>query len=141
LLVFGGWNNGWFNDLHALNVSKIVGPLYAITEIVPNLGQLSGNVPVTIRGVGFTDSNIKVIFTCGKNPVDAPSKNSIEVSGSYVSDNEITCITPSYEQFGPKDAVVQLSLSGGDLTTTWANFSYFMNTRAYKSLAYGPGLL
>jgi dynein heavy chain len=44
LLVFGGWNNGWFNDLHALNVSKIVGPSYAITEIVPGLGQLSGNV-------------------------------------------------------------------------------------------------
>jgi dynein heavy chain len=27
------------------------------------------------------------------------------------------------------------------LTTTWAPFTYFMNTRAYKSLAYGPGLL
>jgi len=27
------------------------------------------------------------------------------------------------------------------LTTTWSTFSYFMNTRAYKSLAYGPGLL
>ena len=66
LLVFGGWNNGWLNDLHALNVSKIVGPTYAITEIVPNLGQLSGNVPVTIKGVGFKDSSIRVIFTCGK---------------------------------------------------------------------------
>ena len=32
-------------------------------------------------------------------------------------------------------------MSGGDLTTTWSTFSYFMNTRAYKSLAYGPGLL
>jgi len=38
LLVFGGWNNGWFNDLFALNVSKIVGPSYAITDIVPSLG-------------------------------------------------------------------------------------------------------
>ena len=38
LLVFGGWNNGWLNDLHALNVSKIVGPSYAITDIVPGLG-------------------------------------------------------------------------------------------------------
>jgi dynein heavy chain len=38
LLVFGGWNNGWFNDLYALNVSKIVGPSYAITEIDPPLG-------------------------------------------------------------------------------------------------------
>jgi dynein heavy chain len=38
LIVFGGWNNGWFNDLYALNVSKIVGPAYAITEVVPRLG-------------------------------------------------------------------------------------------------------
>jgi dynein heavy chain len=66
LLVFGGWNNGWLNDLHALNVSKIVGPSYAITDIVPNLGQLSGNVPVIIKGVGFKDASIKVFFTCGK---------------------------------------------------------------------------
>jgi hypothetical protein len=97
LLVFGGWNNGWLNDLYALNVSKIVGPLYAITDIVPNLGQLSGNVQVSIKGVGFTDSNIKVIFTCGKNPVDSLSKTSLEVTGTYVSDTEISCITPSYE--------------------------------------------
>jgi len=72
-----------------LNVSKIVGPLYAVTDVIPNLGQLSGNVTVTIKGVGFTDSNIKVIFTCGKNPVDAPNKMSIEVPGTYVSDTEI----------------------------------------------------
>ena len=141
LLVFGGWNNGWLNDLYALNVSKIVGPIYAITDIVPNLGQLSGTVQVSIKGVGFTDSNIKVIFTCGKNAVDSLSKNSLEVTGTYVSETEISCITPSYEQFGPKDSIVQLSIAGGDFTTTWCSFSYFMNTRAYKSLAYGPGLL
>lgn len=31
LIVFGGWNNGWFDDLYSLNVGKIVGPSYAIT--------------------------------------------------------------------------------------------------------------
>lgn len=106
LLIFGGWNNGWFNDLYALNVSKIVGPSYAITEIDPPLGQLSGNVPVVIKGVGFKDANIKVIFTCGKNPVDVPSKLSVEVPGTYVSETEIHCITASFEQFGPKEAIV-----------------------------------
>ena len=97
LLVFGGWNNGWLNDLHALNVSKIVGPSYAITDIVPNLGQLSGNVPVIIKGVGFKDASIKVFFTCGRTPVDLPTKMSIEVSGTYISETELSCITPSYE--------------------------------------------
>lgn len=141
LLLFGGWSNGWLNDLYSLNVSKITGPPYACTEIIPALGQLSGNVPVTIKGVGFKDSNIKVIFTCGKTPVDAPSKMSIEVIGTFISETEVQCLTPNYEQFGPKDAIVQLSIQGGDLTTTWCPFTYFMNTRAYKSLAYGPGLL
>ena len=90
ILVFGGWNNGWFNDLHSLNVSKIVGPSYAITDIIPNLGQLSGNVNVTIKGVGFTDANIRVIFTCGKTPVDTyPTKLSLDAPGTYISENEL----------------------------------------------------
>lgn len=77
LLVFGGWNNGWLSSMYSLNVSKIVGPSYAITEIIPSLGQLSGKVPVTIKGCGFTDGNIQVIFTVGKTAVDAISaKNS-----------------------------------------------------------------
>lgn len=65
LIVFGGWNNGWFNDLYALNVKKIVGPSYAITSIDPCLGQLSGNVPITITGVGFKEATISVFFTNG----------------------------------------------------------------------------
>jgi hypothetical protein len=38
LVVFGGWHNGWLNDLYTLDVSKIVGPSYAITAIDPPLG-------------------------------------------------------------------------------------------------------
>ena len=58
-----------------------------------------------------------------------------------MSENEVTAVTPNYETFGPKDAVVQLSVSGNDLTTTWVPFSFFMNTRAIKSLAFGLGVL
>jgi dynein heavy chain len=57
LIVFGGWNRGWLGDMYGLNVSKIVGPPYAITKIEPALGQLSGGDIVTIRGQGFTDNN------------------------------------------------------------------------------------
>lgn len=53
----------------------------------------------------------------------------------------MTCVTPSFEVFGPKGCVVQLSIGGNDFTTTWIPFNYFLNTRALKSLAYGPGLL
>lgn len=32
-------------------------------------------------------------------------------------------------------------MAGDDLTTTWIPFNYYLNTRAHKSLAYGPGIL
>jgi hypothetical protein len=94
------------SDFWTLNVSKIVGPSYAITEISPPLGQLSGGVPVVIKGCGFKDQNIKIYFTCGKTPTDVAGKNTFDVPGVFVSETEVTAITPNYEAFGPKDAVV-----------------------------------
>jgi dynein heavy chain len=58
-----------------------------------------------------------------------------------VSLTELTCVTPSFELFGPKECVIQLAMAGDDLTTTWIPFNFYLNTRAFKSLAYGPGLL
>ena len=134
LILFGGWENEWLDDLWSLNVSTIVGPPYAITDIIPALGQLSGNTNVIIKGVGFKDtSNIQVRFIFGKQYVEA--------SGNYVSDTELSCITPSFDHIGPKESEVRLSIQGGDLTTTVSTFTYFQNTRAFKCLAYGPGLL
>ena len=63
LLIFGG-----LNDVYSLNVSKIVGPSYAVTSIEPAASQLSGGKSVTIRGAGFKDQNIKVFFTAGDSP-------------------------------------------------------------------------
>ena len=34
-----------------------------------------------------------------------------------------------------------MNMQGGDYTNTFCSFSFFMNTREYKCLAYGPGLL
>ena len=141
LVVSGGWNNGWYDDLYALNIGKIVGPDYAIMGSEPAMGQLSGNVPLKITGLGFSDVNIRVFFTQGNKPVDGPTKMTLEVPGTFISETELTCVTPNFEQFGPKECVIQLSIGGKDLTTTWINFNYFLNTRANKSLAFGPGLL
>lgn len=141
LLVFGGWNNGWIDDMWSLKVSKIVGPSYAIMSTEPSLGQLSGNVPITITGQGFKEVNINVLFTVGNKPVDSITKLTKDVPGVYVSPTEITCNTPSFEAFGPKDAVIQLQIGNEEISTTWSNFNYFLNTRAVKSLAYGPGCM
>jgi dynein heavy chain len=58
-----------------------------------------------------------------------------------VSPTELTCISPSFEEFGPKECDMTIAMAGDDLTTTWIHFNYYLNTRAIKSLAFGPGLL
>lgn len=108
LIIFGGWNNGWFNDLYTLNISKIVGPDYAVTSSEPCLGQVSGGTKLRIQGQGFKERDIKVIFTVGNVPVDSVSARiSREVSATeFISENEIECLTPNFEDFGAKEAVL-----------------------------------
>lgn len=74
-------------------------------------------------------------------PTDVPTKNAIDVPGQWISDTEMTCMSPNFDFFGPKEAVVQILIQGGDLTTTSVPFNFFRNTRANKSLCHGPGLL
>lgn len=134
LIIFGGWANEWLNDVYILNISSVVGPPYSISEIVPRMGQLSGGTEVTIKGIGFKETGgINIRFTCGKNWIEIP--------GEYKSETEITAITKSFEEIGPKEAEVRLQMEGKDFTTSAVIFTYFMNTRAHKSLAYGPGLI
>ena len=142
LIVFGGWNNGWLNDLYTLDVSKIVGPSYAITSIDPPLGQISGGVEIKIKGVGFGANNIQVYFTPGNQPTMYVSKQALTTVGNWVSETELTAVTPDFSVFGEKrEAVVQLTISGGDLTTTYVNYSFFLDTQPDKTLCYGPGIM
>ena len=141
LVVFGGWHNGWLNDLYTLDVSKIVGPPYAITSISPPLGQISGGVPITITGQGFMQMSCTIYFTPGNMAaVGSASKNAPCVSGTWVSETELTALTPDFGDKGNM-CVVQLSFANNDLTTTSAEFHFFLDTKAEKSLCYGPGLL
>lgn len=45
------------------------------------------------------------------------------------------------EAIGPREAEIRVSFKGGAYTITSTSFKYYLNTRAHKSLAYGPGLL
>ena len=141
LVVFGGWHNGWLNDLYTLDVSKIVGPSYAITSIDPPLGQISGGVPITITGVGFKSGSCTIYFTPGTVPaVGNASKNAPTAQGEVKSDTELVAYTPDFGDRG-NVAIVQLSFASDDLTTTYCQFNFFLDTKAEKSLCYGPGLL
>ena len=101
LIVFGGWKDGWLNDLYTLDVSKVVGPPYAITGIDPPLGQISGGVPITITGVGFMQMSCTIYFTPGNVPATgAASKSAPYVSGNWVSETELTALTPDFADRG-----------------------------------------
>ena len=107
IIIFGGWNNVWFDDLYSLSVGKIVGPSYAITHCEPQLGQVSGGTKLKIKGQGFKEPNIKVTFTVGNLAVDnISSRITREVTAEYISETEIECISPNFEDFGPKEAVM-----------------------------------
>lgn len=134
LILFGGWNNNWLGDIHALKVSKIVGPPYAVERVEPCLGPVTGMTKIIIHGVGFFDtSEITIKFICARQVLQA--------QGQYLSLTEVCCDTPSFENIGPKEAEIKVSFRGGDDTITSTKFSYYLNTRAHKSLAFGPGLL
>ena len=71
LLYFGGWRQGWLDDLCCLNVAGIVGPPYAVQSIEPATGPVTGNTPVVLRGIGFTESadvKVKPPLTLTLNP-------------------------------------------------------------------------
>lgn len=137
LVLFGGWSNMWMDDISALSVSLITGPPYAIYDIKPKLGPLTGKTKIFISGDGFIDSgNINIKFLVS-NAKGLP----LEVQGNYISPNEIWCETPNFETFGAKKADVRISINKGDFTITSSNFTYYLNTKADRSIAYGPGLL
>lgn len=56
LIVFGGWANRWYGDLHTLDVQSMVGPPYAILDMSPKLGANTGGQEVVIKGMGFQDT-------------------------------------------------------------------------------------
>ena len=57
LLMFGGWNGEWSSDMIAMDIGNIVGPPYAIMGLEPEVGPVTGGVPITIRGIDFTNSD------------------------------------------------------------------------------------
>ena len=52
IIFFGGWKQGWLDDLWCLNVAGIVGPPYAVQGVSPTTGPITGNTPISIQEIG-----------------------------------------------------------------------------------------
>ncbi|CAE8644450.1 unnamed protein product [Polarella glacialis] len=136
LIIFGGWANKWLDDVWEINVSSIVGPPYAITKVEPPLGPVTGQMSVTVYGVGFQSTNglVTIEFSAGKL--------SATTQWNVVSDEVIECLTPAVMgSIGPRECQVRVQIGPRDFTTTMTNYSFFLNSIAEKSLCFGPGVL
>ncbi|KAL8008331.1 putative AAA+ ATPase domain, dynein heavy chain region D6 P-loop domain, immunoglobulin-like protein [Plasmopara halstedii] len=130
LIFFGGWANRWYNDLHVLNASEIIGPPYSISSIEPRLGPVTGNAKVKVMGSNFTGQNATLRFAAAKGFVD--------VVGAVFSSSIIQATTPSFEKFGALTSEVRVSMSGCMFTNIATSFRFHSVTVASKSLAFGP---
>ncbi|GMH98843.1 hypothetical protein TrLO_g14194 [Triparma laevis f. longispina] len=134
LIVFGGWANEWFNDIYLLDVGSVVGPPYAIMDIYPKLGPITGDTPIEITGIDFVNTaDVVVRF--------ATKKAYVDVKGVYSSQTKITCVSPDCSKFPPGPVEVRVALNNDSFTTTFQPFELFAVTDATKCLMYGPGIL
>ncbi len=132
LVIFGGWNNQWFGDLYSLCVSSIVGPSYSVTALEPNMGRISGNQEIKIFGSKLTGDQFTVYFISGKYKSQ---------SVTSISDSEAVFTSPNFSDLGAKDVEVRISINGEELSTNPINFTIYLDTKADKSIFFGPGAL
>lgn len=134
LIVFGGWNNKWSNETHALSVTPIVGPPYAVLGLRPTLGPITGQQKLIVEGMGFEPkvaSTVRFIF----------GKKFVEAAGEAISSTEMEVNTPSYEHIGPGTVDIRVSLKSGLLTITSQKYSFFNVVDSRNCFGFGAGLL
>lgn len=68
-------------------------------------------------------------------------RNEVIVEGKIVDSETVTCQTPNYEMFGAMGIEVRVCINGGGWTVNKIQYTYFANTAARHSIAFGPGLL
>ncbi|CAM9165488.1 unnamed protein product, partial [Laminaria digitata] len=136
LLLYGGWANRWFSDGFTLDVGSIVGPPYAVMDLTPNNGPITGETLLNIHGIDFINTEDVVIRFSQR-------KLFVDVQGTFVSQTSLTCLTPNFTETGipPGTVDVRVCLAGESFTTTKADFTFFPVTDANCSFMYGPGLL
>lgn len=61
LLLYGGWANRWFSDGFTLDVGSIVGPPYAVMDLTPNNGPITGETLLNIHGIDFINTEDVVV--------------------------------------------------------------------------------
>ena len=141
LICFGGWSNLFLSDIYSLDVGNVVGPPYAIVEIHPAQGPITGGTQLKISGIDFVqdveDPRIKIRFAMKRGGV-------ADVPGYYINQTTISCEAPDFSDlsFAPTAQVdVRVAFKDDSFTTSSQKYVFTAVTDCKKSLAYGPGVL
>ncbi|CAM9145324.1 unnamed protein product [Phaeothamnion confervicola] len=136
LLLFGGWANGWLDDLFSLPVGPLVGPAYSLLAVSPERGAVTGGAALELSGDGFapTDDVVVRFGVRGKH---------VDVQGVFISRTKISCTVPDLLAAGlpPGEIEMRASLAGGGFTVVAVIFTAFPVTVSSMCFVYGPGVL
>jgi dynein heavy chain len=135
MVLFGGWANRWFGDVHVCKVAEVVGPPYSIDSCHPAMGPITGGTESTISGMGFLSSGTQctIRFACARGFIECP--------GDVKGDNTINFNSPNFEKFGPVSVEGRVSVGGRPLTNSIVKFQYFAVTSNETSVVFGPAVL
>ena len=115
--------------MFTLDVGTIVGPPYAITDIYPKFGPITGGIDVQITGIDFINTT-DVVIRFGNR------KNSVDVRGNFVAQTQLVCTSPDFTKFSPGTYDVRVALDGDSFTTTFAKFTFFSITNPFNSIMF-----
>ena len=90
LLLFGGFNNEWYDEIYSICVSAIVGPSYSVKSLEPNMGRISGNQEIHLFGSKLAAGNITVYFILGSKYA--------QTTAEWISDTELKFMTPVFSE-------------------------------------------
>jgi len=134
LVLFGGWANEWLEDIFTLDVAHVVGPPYAIMDLRPRTGPVTGATPIQLVGIDFSNTKDVVVRFSSKC-------GTADVSGEFLSNTQLACVAPDFSSYPAGEVEVRIALNGDSFTTTSQVYTFFAVTSAAHSLIYGPGLL
>ena len=131
-----------FNDHFIINSilfydSKfsLKGPPYAIIEVLPNNGPITGGTELILIGIDYIQLKEISIRFCNS------SGDYVDCAGKYMNKSKIAVISPNFQKFSPDKVEIRISFDGDPFTTSYKEFFFFSVTNSMNSVIYGPGLL
>ncbi|SBT71328.1 dynein heavy chain, putative [Plasmodium malariae] len=121
--------------IYIMNISRIIGPKYAIFSLWPRYCDIDGNKKILVRGKGFNNEG-KIVVKFKSGEVNLFSE------GIYINENNIYTIAPNAKNKIKNNICdVQLSINDKCYTTNSCALEYYYNIDPKNTLIFGTGLL